>query len=88
MRRWGGAIIAFVLLAAAAFGAAPARASFPNDPLFDPGTDPHGVVGQWNLASDGRGISADTAWDTTIGTGVTIALIDAGMDFNHQDLEN
>jgi hypothetical protein len=57
----GGFVFAFALLAAAVFNAAPARASFPNDPLFDPGTNPNGTGGQWNLASDGRGISADTA---------------------------
>src|SRR5207244_4060864 len=69
MRRWGGSVFAFTLLIAAIVHAAPARALTPNDPLFDPGTDPHSKLGQWNLASDGRGISADTAWDTTTGEG-------------------
>src|SRR5947209_1460103 len=88
MRRWGGPFFALVLLAAAVIHAVPARALTPNDPLFNPGTNPHAVKGQWNLVSDGRGISADRAWDTTTGQGVTIALIDTGVDFTHEDLKN
>src|SRR5207249_11091557 len=75
-------------LSAATVHAAPARTLTANDPLFAPGTDPPSKLGQWNLASDGRGISADTAWDTTTGQGVTIALVDTGMNFTHEDLQN
>ncbi|MEW6554076.1 MAG: S8 family peptidase [Actinomycetota bacterium] len=53
------------------------RASYtPNDPSYPE---------QWHLPS----ISAPQAWDATIGsTDVTIAIIDTGVDYNHQDLKD
>lgn len=47
----------------------------PNDPRYPE---------QWHLPS----ISAPQAWDVTTGsTEVTIAVIDTGVDYNHQDLQ-
>jgi subtilisin family serine protease len=45
----------------------------PNDPSFED---------QWYLPN----IEAPGAWDESLGVGVTIALIDSGVDFNHLDL--
>ncbi len=52
------------------------KASYaPNDPRYPE---------QWHLPS----VSAPKAWDATTGSsGVTIAVIDTGVDYNHQDLK-
>jgi len=47
----------------------------PDDPLFD---------GQWGLAM----IEAVTAWETARGEGVTLAVIDTGIDWSHPDLRD
>jgi subtilisin family serine protease len=39
---------------------------------------------QWGLSR----IHADTAWATTKGAGVTIAVVDTGIDLNHPDLQS
>jgi thermitase len=44
-------------------------------------TDPY-VGSEWHLAK----IGATTAWDTTQGAGVTIAILDSGVDPSHPDL--
>lgn len=44
-------------------------------------TDPY-VGSEWHLAK----IGATTAWDTTQGAGVTIAILDSGIDMTHPDL--
>ena len=36
----------------------------------------------WGLQS----ISAETAWDTSQGDGVLIAVVDSGLDYNHEDI--
>ena len=54
-----------------------ATATIPNDPLYDQ---------QWNLKGP-YGVKADEAWDLQRGsTGMTLAVIDTGMDYLHQDL--
>jgi subtilisin family serine protease len=51
----------------------------PNDPSFTNGS-------LWGL-NGAHGINAPAAWDVTTGsTGVTVADIDTGMDYNHADL--
>ena len=62
-----------------------ARDSFPNDPSFD---------GQWSLHNTGQSggtvdadIDASEAWDLTTGSPlVIVAVIDSGIDYNHEDL--
>lgn len=46
-----------------------------NDPFFRPY--------QWNLADTGFGIRAETAWNTSIGSGVTVAVIDTGVAYEN-----
>lgn len=48
----------------------------PNDAMF---------AQQWSLADTAAGIRATAAWDTSIGTGVTVAVIDTGVR-PHADL--
>jgi subtilisin family serine protease len=99
MRRIGVALTLCALVAAfapmaaqsasATAGSSP-RVTVPNDPLFlnDPQCSgvPNCVNQQWNLMADGRGDSADKAWDVTKGEGVTVAVLDSGIDPNHEDL--
>ncbi|HEX8052735.1 MAG TPA: S8 family serine peptidase, partial [Thermoleophilaceae bacterium] len=74
--------------------ATPAVAAFPegppNDPLYDASPLPNATAEQWDLSSPAlgfdRGISVDRAWPLTLGEGVTIAEIDAGVDYGHPDL--
>lgn len=56
----------------------------PNDPLF---------VDQWHLENTGQtggtaGADANitSAWDTALGTGVVIGVVDSGTQFTHPDL--
>jgi hypothetical protein len=44
-------------------------------------TDPY-IGSEWHLAK----IGAPTAWDTSQGAGVTIAILDSGVDMTHPDL--
>ena len=44
-------------------------------------TDPY-IGSEWHIAK----IGAQTAWDTTQGVGVTIAILDSGIDTSHPDL--
>ena len=55
-----------------------------NDPLFPLA---------WDLLNTGQGggrpgadIDVARAWDTTMGAGVTVGIVDSGVDFSHPDL--
>jgi len=55
----------------------------PNDPYYSTS----GAWGQqyrdlWGLQS----ISAEAAWDTSQGDGVLVAVVDSGLDYNHEDI--
>ena len=58
-------------------------AAAPNDPFYSSS----GAWGQdykdlWGL----HNIEAEQAWDTTQGEGVVVAVIDTGVDYNHEDI--
>ena len=61
-----------VALAAGLTGASAQTTSAPNDPLF---------VDQWGLQK----IQAPLAWPTADGGGITIAIVDSGLDLGHED---
>ncbi|MEA2685565.1 MAG: hypothetical protein QOE93_760, partial [Actinomycetota bacterium] len=69
-RRWLGGIVGAAVLLATAF-APPAAAS--NDPFFDR---------QWALEQ----IGAPRAWTVSRGAGVTIGIVDSGVEASHPDL--
>ncbi|HZU31378.1 MAG TPA: S8 family serine peptidase [Candidatus Angelobacter sp.] len=55
----------------------------PNDPfLSSSGTWGQPYQDLWGLSA----INAPAAWDTTQGSGVVVAVIDTGVDYNHPDL--
>src|SRR5689334_17988436 len=92
MRR-AAALLACTLCTALVLAPSSARAvTTPNDPLFLNTAACTGVANcvnqQWNLMSDGRGISADGAWDLTKGEGTVVAVLDSGIDYTHPDLAN
>jgi subtilisin family serine protease len=66
------AAVAFVLVVLASLVASPVGAV---------GTDP-GLSQQWGL----RQIGAPSAWSTSVGAGVPIAIVDTGVDLGHEDL--
>jgi subtilisin family serine protease len=70
VRRTRAVAVAFVTVCLLA-AAAPARAV--NDPAFDR---------QWGMQL----IGAPAAWDRATGAGVTIAVVDTGVDLGHEDL--
>ncbi len=74
------ALITTVALAGMSLVGAPLTAAAPTgpgsgDPLFDQ---------QWGLQQ----IHAPEAWDTSTGTGQTIAVVDTGVDLGHPDLKS
>jgi serine protease len=68
-----GATAGATLGAAAGAGRAGAAPSSPNDPLYPR---------QWNLAK----VGAPAAWTRSTGLGVTIGVVDTGVDLRHEDL--
>ncbi len=72
--RWGPL---FFVATALLCSAAPASAtpSEPNDPAF---------ALQWNLGM----IGAPEAWQAATGFGATVAIVDSGVDLQHEDLAN
>lgn len=55
----------------------------PNDPYFESsGAWTQSFGDLWGLAK----IQASTAWDTTMGSGAVVAVIDSGVDYTHPDI--
>ena len=56
------------------------------DTYYDPGNEPNFTPpshqGQWDM----KAIKADEAWTISKGANVTIAVLDTGVDANHEDL--
>ena len=73
-RRGLACLIAAVLISAGVNGV-PTRAQTPTD---DPGFE-----FQWGLIQ----IGAQDAWEIGTGRGATVAVLDSGVDFNHEDLK-
>ncbi|TMA38134.1 MAG: hypothetical protein E6J79_07935 [Deltaproteobacteria bacterium] len=104
MRRLAVSVLALALLAASARRTAASFPEMaPNDPRYaadicPPATDCFGPTGQWNLlgfnddvptTSGASGISADLAWRvTTGGPDAVIAILDSGVDYDHEDLRD
>jgi serine protease len=65
------AVMATALMVVAALGGSSATAS--NDPYF---------AKQWGLEK----IQAEQAWSTATGAGITVAVVDTGVDLGHPDL--
>jgi Ca2+-binding RTX toxin-like protein/subtilisin-like proprotein convertase family protein len=60
--------------------------AIPDDPLY---------IDQWHLNNTGQtggtpgaDANVDSAWDTYLGTGVTIGIVDDGLEHTHPDLAN
>lgn len=64
--------------------AEPDRLMVPSDVPQEPGRDDPGIAGAWNLQPN-PGIDVTSAWRTTTGTGVVVAVIDTGI-LDHPDL--
>ena len=68
-----GALLLLVAVLAGVVGSTAEAAAYPNDPYYPR---------QWHL----RRIGAPAAWKVTKGKGVTIAIVDTGVDRLHLDL--
>jgi subtilisin family serine protease len=74
---WGGAVALVTLVALVLGPAAPGAqgAAVVDDPVYEAGL-------QWSLDR----IGAPEAWERGLGEGVTIAVVDSGVDLAHEDL--
>jgi len=78
LARRGAALVLLALVvasAAAAGGPAPVAAQASGDPVRDQGL-------QWALDV----VGVEEAWSRTRGAGVTVAVVDSGVDLDHEDL--
>ncbi len=58
-------------------------ATIPNDPYFSSSNSwGQGYDDLWGL----KKIKADSAWDVSKGEGAIVAVIDTGLDYNHEDI--
>jgi subtilisin family serine protease len=71
-------MIAALATATAAWFAPAAPAGAATDPLLG---------AQWSLASGSGGIGAGGAWASSRGQGVTVAVLDSGVEIEHPDLD-
>lgn len=86
LRKWPGVRTADAMLARSL------RKKFtPNDPLFTYDSSREGY--QWHLKNTGQfggttgvDLNVSTAWDVAKGAGVTIGIVDDGVQINHPDL--
>lgn len=68
--------------------------SVPDDPLFSDqwGLNNTGKVylynGMMNKGVNGLDINAVKAWDVSSGSGITVGILDSGIDINHPDLKD
>ncbi|MFH1245729.1 MAG: S8 family serine peptidase, partial [Candidatus Omnitrophota bacterium] len=89
MQQFKGAIIKGIILltalAIAAFSGTAAFCFVPDDPYYHSS----GSWGQpyddlWALKADK--LNCEPAWDISQGEGVVVAIVDSGIDYNHEDL--